>query len=133
APAIPVDTSLMQSLIGAGAAQKDFTGLINADLLAGLIKQSQTTAESARADALKRATELQSQAMTEVGNFFGAKGGEAYAANYRDSGSAGGASATPVSSSAQPSSSQASSPPAPQPAKPPAKPPAQPPKAPGSP
>jgi hypothetical protein len=86
-PAVPVDTSLMQSLIAAGAGQKDFTGLTNAAELAGLIKTSQTTAEAARADALKRATELQSQAMTEIGNYFGAKGGEAYAANYGSGGS----------------------------------------------
>lgn len=88
-PPIPVDTSLVGSLASAAAAQKDFTGLISADALAGLLKTSQQTAESARADALKRATELQSQAMTEVGNFFGATGGEAYAANYRDPGSGG--------------------------------------------
>ncbi|MDQ6637218.1 MAG: hypothetical protein M3Y62_05450 [Candidatus Dormibacteraeota bacterium] len=85
-PAIPVETGLMQGLISAGAGQKDFTGLTNAAELAGLVKTSQTTAESARADALKRATELQSQAMTEIGNYFGAKGGEAYAANYRPAG-----------------------------------------------
>ncbi len=89
-PPIPVDTSLVGSLASAAAAQKDFTGLISADALAGLLKTTQQTAESARADALKRATELQSQAMTEVGNFFGATGGEAYAANYRDSGSGSG-------------------------------------------
>jgi hypothetical protein len=93
-PPIPVDTSLLGSLISAGAQQKDFTGLTNADLLAGLIKTSQTTAESARADALKRATELQSQAMTEIGNYFGATGGEAYAGNFREPGASGGA-ATP--------------------------------------
>jgi hypothetical protein len=89
-PPIPVDTSLMQALISAGAGQKDFTGLTNADLLAGLIKTSQTTAEQARADALKRATELQSQAMTEIGNYFGATGGESYASNFRDGSSGGG-------------------------------------------
>ena len=86
-PPVPVDTSLVSGLITAGAGQKDFTGLINADALAGLVKQTQTTAESARADALKRATELQSQAMTEIGNFFGATGGEAYASNYGSGGS----------------------------------------------
>ena len=91
-PAIPVETGLMQSLISAGAGQKDFTGLTNAAELAGLVKTSQTTAESARADALKRATELQSQAMTEIGNYFGAKGGEAYAANYRPAGGGDGGS-----------------------------------------
>ena len=86
APNVPVDTSLMQALVAAGAAQKDFSGLTNADLLAGLLKTTQTTAESARADALKRATELQSQAMTEIGNYFGASGGESYAGNFKEGG-----------------------------------------------
>jgi hypothetical protein len=104
-PPIPVDTSLLGSLISAGAQQRDFTGLTNADLLAGLIKTSQTTAESARADALKRATELQSQAMTEVGNYFGATGGEAYAANYREPGTGGG-STTPSTGGTQPGGSK---------------------------
>lgn len=89
-PPVPVDTSLLSGLITAGAGQKDFSGLIAADALAGLVKQTQTTAESARADALKRATELQSQAMTEIGNFFGATGGEAYASNYGSGGSSSG-------------------------------------------
>lgn len=98
-PPIPIDTSLVGQLSAAAQAQKDFTGLTNADQLAGLIKQTQTTAESARADALKRATELQSQAMTEIGNFFGAKGGEAYAANYRDQPGGGSTSGGTSSSS----------------------------------
>ncbi|WP_203787428.1 hypothetical protein [Longispora fulva] len=97
APPIPVDTKLLGSLITAGASQKDFTGLTNAAELAGLVKTTQTTAESARADALKRATELQSQAMTQIGNLFGAKGGEAYAANYRPAGATG--ATTPGSTS----------------------------------
>jgi len=82
------DTALMQALIGAGPKQTDFTGLTNASDLAGLLKANLTTAESARADALKTTKELTSQAMTEIGNYFGATGGEAYAPNGGKSGDA---------------------------------------------
>jgi len=75
------DTSLLQAMIGKAPTQTDFTGLTNASDLAGLLKSTLSTAESARADALKTTKELTSQAMTEIGNYFGASGGEAYAPN----------------------------------------------------
>ena len=54
------------------ASQKDFdTALTGQTQLAGLLTNAQNVSNSARADALKAATDLQSQAMATVGNIVG--------------------------------------------------------------
>jgi len=66
------DTSLLKALGQAAASQKDFdTGLTGQAQLASLITNAQNVSNSARADALKAATDLQSQAMATVGNIVG--------------------------------------------------------------
>ena len=66
------DTSLLQALAQAAASQKDFdTGLTGQAQLASMITNAQNVSNSARADALKSATDLQSQAMATVGNIVG--------------------------------------------------------------
>lgn len=68
--------SLLTSMIQAAAGQKDFsTDITGASQLAPLILNSQKTAESARADALKTTKDLTAQAMATVGNIVGAKNG----------------------------------------------------------
>jgi hypothetical protein len=68
----PADTSLLQALGKDAASQQDFsTSLTGASQLAGLITNAQNTANAARADALKSATDLQSQAMATAGNIVG--------------------------------------------------------------
>jgi hypothetical protein len=67
------DTSLLQALSKAAASQQDFsTSLTGAEQLAGLIRNAQNTAESARGDALKTTKDLHAQAMATVGNILGA-------------------------------------------------------------
>ena len=66
------DTSLLKALGQAAASQKDFsTALTGQAQLASLITNAQNVSNSARADALKAATDLQSQAMATVGNIVG--------------------------------------------------------------
>ena len=66
------DTSLLKALGQNAASQKDFdTALTGQTQLAGLITNAQNVSNSARADALKAATDLQSQAMATVGNIVG--------------------------------------------------------------
>jgi hypothetical protein len=66
------DTSLLTALSQAAASQKDFdTGLTGQAQLASMITNAQNVSNSARADALKAATDLQSQAMATVGNIVG--------------------------------------------------------------
>ena len=66
------DTSLLKAMGQAAASQKDFdTALTGQTQLAGLITNAQNVSNSARADALKAATDLQSQAMATVGNIVG--------------------------------------------------------------
>jgi hypothetical protein len=66
------DTSLLKALGQAAASQKDFdTSLTGQAQLASLITNAQNVSNSARADALKAATDLQSQAMATVGNIVG--------------------------------------------------------------
>jgi len=66
------DTSLLKALGQAAASQKDFdTALTGQTQLAGLLTNAQNVSNSARADALKAATDLQSQAMATVGNIVG--------------------------------------------------------------
>ena len=66
------DTSLLKALGQAAASQKDFsTALTGQAQLASMITNAQNVSNSARADALKAATDLQSQAMATVGNIVG--------------------------------------------------------------
>jgi hypothetical protein len=66
------DTSLLQALSQAAASQKDFdSSLTGAQQLAGLVQNAQTTANLARADALKTTKDLNAQAMATVGNILG--------------------------------------------------------------
>ena len=66
------DTSLLQALGTDAANQKPFsTSLTGAEQLANLLNTGQTTANSARSDALKTTKELQAQAMATVGNIVG--------------------------------------------------------------
>jgi hypothetical protein len=66
------DTSLLKALSQAAASQKDFdTALTGQAQLASMITNAQNVSNSARADALKAATDLQSQAMATVGNIVG--------------------------------------------------------------
>jgi hypothetical protein len=66
------DTSLLKAMGQAAASQKDFsTALTGQAQLASLITNAQNVSNSARADALKAATDLQSQAMATVGNIVG--------------------------------------------------------------
>jgi hypothetical protein len=66
------DTSLLQAMGQAAASQKDFsTELTGQTQLASLLTNAQNVSNSARADALKAATDLQSQAMATVGNIVG--------------------------------------------------------------
>jgi hypothetical protein len=66
------ETGLLQALGADAAAQKPFsTSLTGAEQLAGLLNNAQTTANSARSDALKTTKELQAQAMATVGNIVG--------------------------------------------------------------
>lgn len=66
------DTSLLKAMGQAAASQKDFdTALTGQTQLAGLLTNAQNVSNSARADALKAATDLQSQAMATVGNIVG--------------------------------------------------------------
>ncbi len=66
------DTSLLQALGTDAANEKPFsTSLTGAEQLAGLLNNAQTTANSARSDALKTTKELQAQAMATVGNIVG--------------------------------------------------------------
>jgi hypothetical protein len=66
------DTSLLKAMGQAAASQKDFdTALTGQTQLASLITNAQNVSNSARADALKAATDLQSQAMATVGNIVG--------------------------------------------------------------
>ena len=66
------ETSLLQALGTDAANQKPFsTSLTGAEQLAGLLNNAQTTANSARSDALKTTKELQAQAMATVGNIVG--------------------------------------------------------------
>lgn len=68
----PADTTLLQAMAKEAASQQDFsTSLTGASQLAGLITNAQNTANSARADALKSATDLQAQAMATAGNIIG--------------------------------------------------------------
>ena len=66
------DTSLLKAMGQAAASQKDFsTALTGQAQLASMITNAQNVSNSARADALKAATDLQSQAMATVGNIVG--------------------------------------------------------------
>lgn len=66
------DSSLLQALSKAAAAQQDFSSsLTGAAQLTPLITNAQNTANAARADALKTTKDLQSQAMATVGNIVG--------------------------------------------------------------
>lgn len=66
------DTSLLKAMGQAAASQKDFdTALTGQTQLASLLTNAQNVSNSARADALKAATDLQSQAMATVGNIVG--------------------------------------------------------------
>ena len=66
------DTSLLTSMIQAAAGQKDFsTDITGASQLAPLILNTQKTAESARADALKTTKDLSAQAMATAGDIVG--------------------------------------------------------------
>ena len=66
------DTSLLKAMGQAAASQKDFdTALTGQAQLASLLTNAQNVSNSARADALKAATDLQSQAMATVGNIVG--------------------------------------------------------------
>ncbi len=66
------DTSLLKALGQAAASQKDFdTALTGQTQLASLLTNAQNVSNSARGDALKAATDLQSQAMATVGNIVG--------------------------------------------------------------
>ena len=66
------DTSLLKAMGQAAASQKDFsTALTGQAQLASLITNAQNVSNAARADALKAATDLQSQAMATVGNLLG--------------------------------------------------------------
>jgi hypothetical protein len=66
------DTSLLKAMGQAAASQKDFdTALTGQTQLASMITNAQNVSNSARADALKSATDLQSQAMATVGNIVG--------------------------------------------------------------
>jgi hypothetical protein len=66
------DTSLLKGLAQAAASQKDFdTALTGQTQLASLLTNAQNVSNSARGDALKAATDLQSQAMATVGNIVG--------------------------------------------------------------
>lgn len=90
------DTSLLKALGEAAASQKDFsTSLTGQAQLASLITNAQNVSNSARADALKQATDLQSQAMATVGNIVGGiyggnpTAGSSAAAAVKGGGSAG--------------------------------------------
>jgi hypothetical protein len=66
------DSALLQALGADALGQKPFsTSLTGAEQLAGLLTNAQTTANSARADALKTTKELQAQAMATAGNIVG--------------------------------------------------------------
>lgn len=66
------DTSLLKAMSQAAASQKDFdTGLTGQAQLASMITNAQNVSNAARGDALKAATDLQSQAMATVGNIVG--------------------------------------------------------------
>lgn len=66
------DTSLLKAMGQTAASQKDFdTALTGQTQLASLLTNAQNVSNSARADALKAATDLQSQAMATVGNIVG--------------------------------------------------------------
>jgi hypothetical protein len=66
------DTSLLTALSKAAASQKDFdTALTGQAQLASMITNAQNVSNAARGDALKAATDLQSQAMATVGNIVG--------------------------------------------------------------
>lgn len=66
------DTTLLQALTKAGTSEPDFSSsLTGATQLAGLLTNAQNVSNSARADALKQVTTLQSQAMATVGNIVG--------------------------------------------------------------
>ncbi|MGH9406857.1 MAG: hypothetical protein ACRD3D_13600 [Terriglobia bacterium] len=70
------DTSLLTSMIQAAAGQKDFsTDITGASQLAPLILNTQKTAESARADALKTTKDLTAQAIATAGDLVGGKMG----------------------------------------------------------
>jgi uncharacterized membrane protein YgcG len=70
------NTALLQALGAAALAQQDFNPAITgAALLAPLIQNAQTTANSARADALATSKALTAQAMATAGNIAGAKSG----------------------------------------------------------
>ena len=65
------DSALLQALAKT-SIQPDFsTGLTGAAQLAPLIGQTLSTAESARADALKTSKDLQAQALATAGNIVG--------------------------------------------------------------
>jgi hypothetical protein len=66
------DNTLLSALAQAAAAQKDFdSSLTGGKELASLLTNAQTTANAARADALKTTKELRAQAMATAGNIFG--------------------------------------------------------------
>ena len=66
------ESALLQALGADALGQKPFsTSLTGAEQLAGLLTNAQTTANSARADALKTTKELQAQAMATAGNIVG--------------------------------------------------------------
>jgi hypothetical protein len=70
------DTSLLQALSKSAASQQDFSpSFTGAEQLAGLVKNAQDTANSARADALKSSTQLISQAMTTAASLLSSQGG----------------------------------------------------------
>lgn len=72
-----VDTGLLQAMVKSAAEQKGFStaDLTGAALLAPLIKGSQQTAESARADALKTVRDMNELGMATAGNIVGARFG----------------------------------------------------------
>lgn len=66
------DTTLLAALSKDAASQKDFdSSLTNAAQLSGLLTNAQNVSNSARADALKSATDLQSQVIATAGNIVG--------------------------------------------------------------
>jgi hypothetical protein len=66
------DTSLVQAMVKAAAEQKDFpVDLTGASLLAPLVKNTQDTAEKARADALKTTRDLNELTIATAGNIVG--------------------------------------------------------------
>ncbi|CAH0442521.1 hypothetical protein LMG9673_03336 [Ralstonia pseudosolanacearum] len=95
------DMSLLTALGKDATSQPDFsTALTGATQLAGLLTNAQNVSNAARADALKNATTLQSQAMATVGNILGGiyggnpTAGSSAAAAVNGTGSGGGGSAS---------------------------------------